>query len=175
DAGHARGYARRPPGRARGRWLERDPARAPAGQHRREAAVPRLAPHPRQRQRLATAVPRERRADVQPRVPLHRLPRHRRGSQRHVMQIASAPVRAGAGENRLLAAFPPAELARLAPHLEPVAMTLGDILYEPGAQLKHAYFPTSAIVSLHYVAESGDSAEAAGVGNEGVVGVGLFL
>ncbi len=54
-------------------------------------------------------------------------------------------------------------------------MLLGDILYEPGEQLLHAYFPTTAIVSLHYVMASGATAEAAGVGNEGVVGVSLFL
>jgi CRP-like cAMP-binding protein len=54
-------------------------------------------------------------------------------------------------------------------------MRLGDSVYEPGRQLQHAYFPTTAIVSLHYVTESGASAETAGVGNEGVVGVSLFL
>ena len=77
-------------------------------------------------------------------------------------------------QNHLLAALPPAELERLAAHLELVPMPLGEILYEPGEQLQHAYFPTTAIVSLHYVTESGASAEAAGVGNEGVVGVSLF-
>ena len=54
-------------------------------------------------------------------------------------------------------------------------MPLGEMLYEPGGQLAHAYFPTTAIVSLHYVMESGASAESAGVGNEGVVGVSLFM
>ena len=54
-------------------------------------------------------------------------------------------------------------------------MPLGEILYEPGGQLQHAYFPTTAIVSLHYVMESGASAETAGVGNEGVVGISLFM
>ncbi|UUZ63642.1 Crp/Fnr family transcriptional regulator [Polaromonas sp. P1-6] len=54
-------------------------------------------------------------------------------------------------------------------------MPLGKILYEPGGQLQHAYFPTTAIVSLHYVMASGASAEAAGVGNEGVVGISLFM
>ncbi len=49
------------------------------------------------------------------------------------------------------------------------------MLYEPGGQLQHAYFPTTAIVSLHYVMESGASAETAGVGNEGVVGISLFM
>lgn len=77
--------------------------------------------------------------------------------------------------NHLLAALPAAELERIAPHLELVALPLGSILYEPDGQLQHAYFPTTAIVSLHYVMESGSSAEAAGVGNEGVVGVSLFM
>src|SRR6185436_18144330 len=78
-------------------------------------------------------------------------------------------------QNHLLAALPTAEFDRLAKHLEPVAMPLGQILYEPGTQLQHAYFPTTAIVSLHYVTESGASAETAGVGNEGVVGIALFM
>ena len=78
-------------------------------------------------------------------------------------------------QNHLLAALPAAEFQRLAPHLEPVPMLLGDILYEPGTQMKHAYFPTTAIVSLHYVMESGASAESSGVGNEGVIGISLFM
>jgi CRP-like cAMP-binding protein len=78
-------------------------------------------------------------------------------------------------ENHLLAALPAAEFGRLAAHLELVAMPLGEMLYESGAQMRHAYFPTTAIVSLHYVMESGASAETAGVGNEGVVGVSLFM
>ena len=77
--------------------------------------------------------------------------------------------------NHLLAALPPDELERLAPHLELVPLQLGDMLYEPGSQLRHAFFPTTSIVSLHYVTESGASAETAGVGNEGVVGVSLFM
>jgi len=78
-------------------------------------------------------------------------------------------------QNHLLAALPTTEFERLAPHLELVTMPLGEMLYEPGGQLQHAYFPTTAIVSLHYVMESGASAESAGVGNEGVVGVSLFM
>jgi CRP-like cAMP-binding protein len=78
-------------------------------------------------------------------------------------------------QNHLLAALPAAEFERLAPHLEKVSMPLGEILYEPGGQMQHAYFPTTAIVSLHYVTESGASAETAGVGNEGVVGISLFM
>ena len=79
------------------------------------------------------------------------------------------------GQNHLLAALPPAELGRLLPHLGLVPMRLGEILYEPGGQMQHAYFPTTSIVSLHYVMESGASAETAGVGNEGVVGISLFM
>jgi len=77
--------------------------------------------------------------------------------------------------NKLLAALPTEEFGRLSGHLETVSMRLGEILYEPGGQLQHAYFPTTAIVSLHYVMESGASAESAGVGNEGVVGISLFM
>lgn len=78
-------------------------------------------------------------------------------------------------QNHLLAALPTAQFEPLVAHLELVPLLLGDILYEPGEQLLHAYFPTTAIVSLHYVMASGATAEAAGVGNEGVVGVSLFL
>jgi CRP-like cAMP-binding protein len=78
-------------------------------------------------------------------------------------------------QNHLLAALPAEEFERLAGHLQLVPMPLGEILYEPGGQLQHAYFPTTAIVSLHYVTESGASAEIAGVGNEGVVGISLFM
>jgi CRP-like cAMP-binding protein len=78
-------------------------------------------------------------------------------------------------QNHLLAALPKTEFERLAQHLEPAPLQLGKILFEPGGQLQHAYFPTTAIVSLHYVTESGASAETAGVGNEGVVGISLFM
>jgi CRP-like cAMP-binding protein len=78
-------------------------------------------------------------------------------------------------QNHLLAALPAAEFERLAVHLELVPMPLGEVLYEPGGQMLHAYFPTTAIVSLHYVMETGASAETAGVGNEGVVGISLFM
>lgn len=77
--------------------------------------------------------------------------------------------------NHLLAALPPADFARLLPALELAPLALGQMLYEPGQQMRHAYFPTTSIVSLHYVTESGASAETAGVGNEGIVGVALFM
>jgi len=85
------------------------------------------------------------------------------------------PLPSGLSENYLLAAVPAVELARLADQLELVPLALGQMLYGPGGQLQHAYFPTTSIVSLHYVTESGASAEIAGVGNEGVVGVSLFM
>ena len=79
------------------------------------------------------------------------------------------------GQNHLLAVLPEVEFARLAAHLELVTLRLGEMLYDPGTQLQHAYFPTTAIVSLHYVLDSGATAESAGVGNEGVVGIALFM
>lgn len=78
-------------------------------------------------------------------------------------------------QNHLLAALPTDEYARIAAHLEPVAMPIGKMLYEPNEQLQYAYFPTTSIISLHYVMESGASAETAGVGNEGIVGVSLIM
>jgi CRP-like cAMP-binding protein len=77
--------------------------------------------------------------------------------------------------NHLLAALPEVEWARWMPQLEHVEMTLGDVLYESGTQQTHIYFPTTAIVSLLYVMESGASAEIAVVGNEGAVGISLFM
>ena len=78
-------------------------------------------------------------------------------------------------QNHLLAALPEAEFERLAPHLQLVPMLLGETLYEPGGQLQHVYFPTTAIVSLLYNLESGSSAGIAGVGNEGMLGISLFM
>jgi CRP-like cAMP-binding protein len=78
-------------------------------------------------------------------------------------------------QNHLLAALPTAVFAPFAAQLELVPMLLGDMLYEPGQQLQHAYFPTTSIVSLHYVTQSGASCETSGVGNEGVVGISLFM
>lgn len=81
----------------------------------------------------------------------------------------------GPNHNQLLAALPADEFERLAPHLERVPLKLGDVLYEPGGALPYAYFPASSIVSLHYVMENGSSAEVAGVGHEGMVGISLFM
>lgn len=78
-------------------------------------------------------------------------------------------------QNHLLAALPAEAFERISPHLELIAMPLGEVLYESGEQLQHVYFPTSAIISLHYILESGASSEIAGVGNEGVLGISLFM
>jgi CRP-like cAMP-binding protein len=78
-------------------------------------------------------------------------------------------------QNRLIAALPAVEAQRWLPLLESVDMPLGSVLYESGGTLSHVYFPTTAIVSLLYVMENGASAEIAVVGNEGIVGVSLFM
>ncbi|MBE0614599.1 MAG: Crp/Fnr family transcriptional regulator [Burkholderiales bacterium] len=85
------------------------------------------------------------------------------------------PALQSPNQNHLLAALPTAEFERLAPNLEPVELRLGDVLYESGGQLQHVYFPTTAILSLHYVMENGSSSEIAGVGNEGMLGISLFM
>ncbi len=77
--------------------------------------------------------------------------------------------------NLLLAYLPEAESSRWAPHLEPVDMPLGQVLYESGTRLNHVYFPTTSIISLLYVMENGASAEIAVVGQEGIVGISLFM
>jgi CRP-like cAMP-binding protein len=78
-------------------------------------------------------------------------------------------------QNYLLGAMPAAEFERLSPDLELVEMPLGEVLYESGARLDHVYFPTTCIVSLLYVLENGASAEIAVVGNEGILGISLFM
>src|SRR5271166_2197436 len=77
--------------------------------------------------------------------------------------------------NYLLAALPEAEWQRWVPALESVDMPLGQVLYESGTTLSHVYFPITSIVSLLYVMENGASAEIAVVGNEGIVGVSIFM
>jgi CRP-like cAMP-binding protein len=77
--------------------------------------------------------------------------------------------------NQLLAALPPEEWARWLPQLEPIELTLGQVIYESGSEQRYVYFPTTAIVSLLYVTEDGSSAEIAVVGYEGVIGIALFL
>ncbi len=92
---------------------------------------------------------------------------------------AEFPAPAGdAGDlalNKLLAALPAEEFQRWGQHLERVELQLGQVLYESGAPQSHAYFPSTAIVSLLYVTEDGESAEIAVVGNEGMVGIALFM
>jgi CRP-like cAMP-binding protein len=78
-------------------------------------------------------------------------------------------------QNHLLEALPESDYKRIHPMLEHVHMPLGHTLYESGGQLRHVYFPTTSIVSLLYVLESGASAEIAVVGNEGVLGISLFM
>ena len=86
------------------------------------------------------------------------------------MKVAVSPV-----DNHILHALPQMERQRLFPHLKLVPMPLGKVLYESGATLRHIYFPTDAIVSLLYVMQDGSSAEIAVVGNEGALGVSLFM
>jgi len=86
--------------------------------------------------------------------------------------LPSAP---SSKQNHLLAALPANDFERLLPHLELVTLKLGEALYESGERLQHVYFPTTSIVSLLYVMEDGSSAEIAIVGNEGILGISLFM
>jgi CRP-like cAMP-binding protein len=85
------------------------------------------------------------------------------------------PFKNDPGSNHLLAALPQPEFDRWRNHLEPVEMPLGQVLHESGGTMTHVYFPTTAIVSLLYVMENGASTEIAIVGNDGVVGIALFM
>jgi len=78
-------------------------------------------------------------------------------------------------QNRLLASLAADDGARIFPGLELVPMSLGQVLYESGGELRHVYFPTTSIVSLIYVMIDGASAEIAVVGNDGMIGVALFM
>ena len=86
------------------------------------------------------------------------------------MPVPHAPT-----HNHLLAALPPLERERIYPHLELIPMPLGRVLYESGDVLRHVYFPTDSIISLLYVMADGASAEISVVGNEGLIGVALFM
>jgi CRP-like cAMP-binding protein len=105
----------------------------------------------------------------------------RRQSERSTLQprirevSMPAPSQPGPQKNQLLAALPKSDFERLAPHLELVPMELGAVLYEPGSEMHYVYFPTTSIVSLLYVMEDGASAEIAIVGNEGILGISLFM
>lgn len=93
------------------------------------------------------------------------------GSSSEAVVAASSEIKL----NRLLAALPDAQLKNWLPHLQFWDMPLGEVLYESGKAEHFVYFPTSAIVSLLYVMKNGDSAEIAVVGNEGIVGISLFM
>jgi CRP-like cAMP-binding protein len=80
-----------------------------------------------------------------------------------------------AAGNRLLRALPEEEYKRLQPHLQPVQLALGEVIYESGAGLDFIHFPTTSVVSLLYTMENGSTAEMGVAGNDGVVGIALFL
>ena len=77
--------------------------------------------------------------------------------------------------NHLLAALPADELARLLPNLQSVSLSLGKVIYESGEKMEYVYFPTTAIISLLYIMENGSTAEIGVVGNDGLVGIALFM
>jgi len=86
-----------------------------------------------------------------------------------------SPTSGNPRQNHLLNAIPEAEWERFAINLAPVPLRLGDVIYESGSEQPYVYFPTDSIVSLLYVMEDGSSAEIAIVGNEGLVGISLFM
>jgi len=89
--------------------------------------------------------------------------------------MASIEKKDGLRRNYLLSALPDTELKRVSRHLEPISFTLGTVLYESGDRLDYVYFPTTAIVSLLYEMENGTTAEIGVVGNDGVLGIALFM
>lgn len=91
------------------------------------------------------------------------------------LRESSLSFSASPAQNHLLSNLPADVLDRLVPQLEHVPMELGKVLYESGSQLQHVYFPTTSIVSLLYIMEDGSSAESAIVGNDGVLGIALFM
>jgi CRP-like cAMP-binding protein len=93
----------------------------------------------------------------------------------HAPTARAARTRCTPKKNHLLAALPAVELARLSPFLERVPLSLGAVIYESGGAQSHAYFPTSGIVSLLCAMNDGSAAEIAVVGNEGMVGIALFM
>jgi CRP-like cAMP-binding protein len=105
------------------------------------------------------------------------------GKQAHVKKASpsagrppnATPARQSPHQNHLLDALPANDYERIAANLELVPLKLGEVLYEPGIPLRYVYFPTTAIVSLLYVMEDGASAEIAIVGNEGILGIALFM
>jgi CRP-like cAMP-binding protein len=81
----------------------------------------------------------------------------------------------GARTNHLLAGISDEEIERLLPHLQPVSLSLGKVLYESGEKMDYVYFPTTAIISLLYIMENGATAEIGVVGNDGLVGIAIFM
>jgi len=90
-------------------------------------------------------------------------------------KLNSDMVSAGAQQNHLLSALPAEILVRLSLNMELVFLPLGEVLCESGSQLHYVYFPTTAILSMYYFLENGESTEIAGVGNEGMFGISLFM
>jgi CRP-like cAMP-binding protein len=93
----------------------------------------------------------------------------------NVLAVPASPEPASPAKNRILHGLQPNDRARLLAQLQPVAFELGDVISEPGARMDYIYFPTTAVVSTLYTTESGATAEITLVGNDGVVGVPLFL
>jgi len=89
------------------------------------------------------------------------------------VRVASRTV--NTGKNRLLAALPSDEVERLLPNLQEISFSLGDVVYEFSGHLDYVYFPTTAIISLLYTMENGSTAEMGLTGNDGVVGIALFM
>ena len=109
-------------------------------------------------------------AATRPERKFRKVPRPSSGAKR-----ATASELHNPHQNHLLDALPVADFQRIAAHLELIEMNLGDVLYESGGRLRYVYFPTTCIVSLLYVMEDGASAEIAIVGNEGILGISLFM
>ena len=103
-------------------------------------------------------------------------------SSRAFLTQTQGNVHAGGGQhtdnaltNHLLAALPAEEFARLEPDMERTSLALGEVIYESGEQLEYVYFPTTAIISLLYIMENGSTAEIGMTGNDGLVGIALFM
>ena len=89
--------------------------------------------------------------------------------------MTTSATREEAIQNHLLAGVSDEELARLLPNLQPLTLPLGEVLYESGEKMDYVYFPTTAIISLLYIMENGSSAEIGVVGNDGLVGIAIFM
>jgi CRP-like cAMP-binding protein len=95
--------------------------------------------------------------------------------QRWDRMLPTAETAPNPEENQLLCGLPPADREHLLPDLRPVTLSLGQVIWEPGARISWGYFPTNSIVSLLYTMESGSTAEMGLVGNDGVIGTSIFL